>query len=276
MIKGFYNLTSGMLSQGRRLDVVANNMTNISTAGFKAEHYTDRTFDEVMAVRVGNLDKSHYEELPTYQAYILAPDQLYTDYTQGAPEETNLPLDFCILGEGFFAIQTMDGVAYTRAGSFTLDNEGYLCLSELGYVLDNEGEPIQLPTDQIYVDQDGGIYILNNRNYIATLGVDKLNVDKLGNLATEDGEYLGTLGVYMFDDNGELERTPYGLFTGDGAQLNENATILQKYVERSNVDMVKEMVNMMSTQRALQSAAQMSKIYGEVITRVVGDIGRMQ
>lgn len=251
MVRGFYNLTSGMLSQGRRLDVVANNMTNISTAGFKAEHYTDRTFDEVMAVRVGNLDKSHYEELPTYQAYILAPDQLYTDYTQGAPEETNLPLDFCILGEGFFAIQTMDGVAYTRAGSFTLDNEGYLCLSELGYVLDNEGEPIQLPTD-------------------------KLNVDKLGNLATEDGEYLGTLGVYMFDDNGELERTPYGLFTGDGAQLNENATILQKYVERSNVDMVKEMVNMMSTQRALQSAAQMSKIYDEVITRVVGDIGRMQ
>ena len=54
MIKGFYNLTSGMLSQGRRLDVVANNMTNISTAGFKAEHYTDRTFDEVMVTRIGN------------------------------------------------------------------------------------------------------------------------------------------------------------------------------------------------------------------------------
>ena len=54
MIKGFYNLTSGMLSQGRRLDVVANNMTNISTAGYKAEQYTDRTFDEVMVTRIGN------------------------------------------------------------------------------------------------------------------------------------------------------------------------------------------------------------------------------
>lgn len=251
MLKGFYNLTSGMLSQERRLDVIANNMTNVSTAGFKAEQYTDRTFDEVMAVRVGNLDKSHYEELPTYQAHILAPDHLYTDFQQGAPEETNLPLDFAIIGEGFFAIQTGDGVAYTRAGSFTLDNEGYLCLSELGRVLDRDGEPIWLPTD-------------------------KLDADQLGNLYAEGGGYLASLGVYMFEDNGELERTPYGLFTGDGAQLNEDVEILHKYVERSNVNLVKEMVSMMTTQRALQSAAQMSKLYDEVITRVVNDIGRMQ
>lgn len=251
MMKGFYNLTSGMLSQGRRLDVVANNMTNISTAGYKAEHYTDRTFDEVMAVRIGNKDKSVYQELPTYQAHILAPDHLYTDFGQSSFEETRLPLDFAIEGEGFFAIQTVDGVAYTRAGSFTLDNEGYLCLSELGRVLGRDGEPIQLPTD-------------------------KLTSDEQGNLSTDSGEYLATLGVFMFEDNGELERTPYGLFTGEGAQVNEDVTIHHKWVERSNVDLIKEMTNMMTTQRALQSAAQMSKIYHEVITRAVNDIGRLQ
>ena len=250
MVKGFYNLTSGMLSQGRRLDVVANNMTNIATAGFKAEQYTDRTFDEVMAVRIGNKIKTPYLELPTYQAHILAPDHLYTDFTQGAPEETNLPLDFCIQGEGFFAIQMEDGVAYTRAGSFTLDNEGYLCLSELGRVLDPEGNPIQLPTD-------------------------KLTADRKGNLSTENGDYLGTLGVYVFEDNQALERTPYGLFLGDGAQATDEMTILHKWVERSNVNMVKEMVKMITTQRALQSAAQMSQIYDEVIKRAVNDIGRL-
>ena len=251
MMKGFYNLTSGMLSQGRRLDVVANNMTNVSTAGYKAEHYTDRTFDEVMVSRIGNVIKTPYQTMETYQSHILAPDQLYTDFTQGAPEETSLPLDFAINGEGFFAIDTGDGVAYTRAGSFTLDNDGYLCLSELGQVLDREGNPIQLPTD-------------------------KLEVDKFGNLSTEDGEYLASLGVYMFEDNGELERTPYGLFTGEGAQINEDARILHKYVERSNVNLVKEMVNMITTQRALQSAAQLSKIYDQLIGRAVNDIGRLQ
>lgn len=250
MMKGFYNLTSGMASQQNRLNVVANNMTNISTAGYKAEHYTDRTFDEVMVSRIGNIDKSHYQTMETYQSHILAPDQLYTDFTQGSLEETNLPLDFAIQGEGFFAIQTVDGVAYTRAGSFTLDNEGYLCLSELGRVLDREGNPIQLPTD-------------------------KLDVDAQGNLSTQGGEYLATLGVFMFPDNGELERTPYGLFTGEGAQLNDQVVIHHKWVERSNVNMIKEMVNMMTTQRALQSAAQMSKIYDQVITKAVNDIGRL-
>ena len=251
MIKGFYNLTSGMLSQGRRLDVVANNMTNISTAGYKAEHYTDRTFDEVMVTRIGNKIKTPYETLETYQSHILAPDELYTDFSQSSFEETNLPLDFAIQGEGFFAIETVDGVAYTRAGSFTLDNEGYLCLSELGRVLDREGNPIQLPTD-------------------------KLDVDAQGNLSTQGGEYLATLGVFMFPDNGELERTPYGLFTGEGAQLNDQVVIHHKWVERSNVNMIKEMVNMMTTQRALQSAAQLSKIYDQVINRAVNDIGRLQ
>ena len=250
MMKGFYNLTSGMLSQGRRLDVVANNMTNVATAGYKAEHYTDSTFEEVMISRVGNKDKVNTEEIGPY-AYILAPDQLYTDYTQGSLEETSLPLDFAIEGEGFFAIDTGNGVAYTRAGSFTLDNEGYLCLSELGRVLDREGNLIQLPTD-------------------------KLEADQQGNLFTENEEYLASLGVFMFEDNDALVRTPYGLFMGEGAQINEAAVIRQKWVERSNVNLVKEMVNMMTTQRALQSAAQMSKIYDQVITRAVNDIGRLQ
>lgn len=98
MFKGFYQLTSAMLSHGRRLDVVANNMTNVSTAGYKAERYTDSTaFKEVMLNRVGNKDKVHTEELGQI-SYILAPDEQYTDFTQGSLEETELPLDFAIEG----------------------------------------------------------------------------------------------------------------------------------------------------------------------------------
>ena len=251
MMRGFYNLTSGMLSQGRRLDVVANNMTNVSTAGYKAEHYTDRTFDEVMVTRIGNKIKTPYQTMETYQSHILAPDQLYTDFGQSSFEQTNLPLDFAIQGEGFFAIETGNGVAYTRAGSFTLDNEGYLCLSELGRVLDREGNPIQMTTDRLEPDKQGALY------------------------SAEGNEYFGTLGVFTFEDNDALERTPYGLFIGEGAQVNEDVVIHHKWVERSNVNMVKEMVKMMATQRVLQSAAQMSKIYDQVITKAVTDIGRL-
>ena len=116
-----------MLSQSRRLDVVANNMTNVATPGYKGETYTDTTFDEVVISLIGNKDKSHPQELGT-ETYILAPSQLYVDYTQGAVEETGMSLDFAIEGDGFFAIQTNGGVRYTRNGGFALDEEGYLCL----------------------------------------------------------------------------------------------------------------------------------------------------
>ncbi len=251
MFRGFYQLTSGMLSQGRRLDVIANNMTNISTAGYKADRYTDSTaFKEVLLNRVGNKDKVNTEEIGPY-AYILAPDQLYTDYTQGSLEETELPLDFAIEGDGFFAIEWNGEVGYTRAGSFNLDDEGYLVLPGQGRVLDENRQPIQLPTDNIYVDTNGSIYTLANRNLLATLG------------------------VFAFPDNGALERNDHGLFTGGQPQISENYVIHHKWVERSNANMVQEMVAMMGAQRALQSAAEMSKIYDQVMTKDTTELGRL-
>ena len=251
MFRGFYQLTSGMLSQSRRLDVIANNMTNVSTAGYKADRYTDSTaFKEVMLNRLGNKDKVNTEEIGPY-AYILAPDQLYTDYTQGSLEETELPLDFAIEGDGFFAIEWNGEVGYTRAGSFNLDEEGYLVLPGQGRVLDENRQPIQLPTDNIYVDADGGIYTQANRNHLATLG------------------------VFAFQDNGALERNDHGLFTGGQPQISENYVIHHKWVERSNANMVHEMVSMMSAQRALQSAASLSKIYDQVITKDTTELGRL-
>ena len=157
MTKGFYQLTSGILSQGRRLDVIGNNMTNLSTAGYKAETYTDRTFQEVLISRVGNKDKSGATVIGE-ESYILAPDQLYVNYSQGTMKETGLTLDFAIQGDGFFAIQTDNGVEYTRSGSFCLNDQGQLTLAGQGTVLGTDGQPITLSTDQIRADDAGRIY----------------------------------------------------------------------------------------------------------------------
>ncbi|MFR4560035.1 MAG: flagellar basal body protein [Flavonifractor plautii] len=123
MTKGFYNLTSGILSQSRRLDTVANNMTNLSTSGYKAEQYTDSTFQEVLISRVGNKDKSS----PTVigeESYILAPSQLYVDYSQGSLEETGLTLDFAIEGDAFSPFKRLRASS-TPAAAALLDGEGY-------------------------------------------------------------------------------------------------------------------------------------------------------
>lgn len=250
MFKGFYNLTSGMLSQGRRLDVVANNMTNVSTAGYRSDSYTDSTFMEVVMSRVGNRVKGDGVEVGN-ASYILAPDRIYTNFEQSSFDETGLPLDFAIDGDGFFAIRSQDGATrYTRAGNFTLDNEGYLSLNGQGRVLNDQGEEILLLTDKITADARGGLYL-------------------------EDGNgYLGRVGVYAFADNGQLTRDNEGLFLGDGAQAVD-VTVHNKMLERSNADLARQMSEMMYTQRALQSAAQLSKMYDQVMTKATTEVGRL-
>lgn len=250
MFKGFYNLTSGMLTQQRNLNVVANNMVNISTAGYKEDQYTATTFDEVLYSQVGNKEKDY--QPVGQQSYIRATSQIYTNYDQGTLEPTGLTLDFALGGEGFFAIQRTDGqVAYTRAGSFSLDEEGYLCLPGQGRVLDGEGQPIQLSTDRVIGDSTGKIY-------------------------SEDGNYLlGQIGVYTFEDYGTLEHDDQGLFTGEGATVVDTPQVYWSYLERSNVNMVEQMTEMMTCQRAFQSAAQVTKMYDQIMTKATTDLGRL-
>lgn len=250
MFKGFYNLTSGMLTQGKNLDVIANNMSNAATAGFKTDRYTFSTFEEVMWKRVGNADYI-YTDLGE-QSWITAPSKLYTDYEQGSIEETGQPLDFAIEGDAFFALETADGDrVYTRNGNFSLDNDGYLWLSGFGRVLSDEGEPIQLVTDRIKADEQGVI-------------------------RTENNGYLGRIGVFRFPDNGELVKNDYGFFVSQNeGEAVTDVKIHNGWVERSNIDLVQQMTGMIAAQRAYQSAAEVTKIYDDVMRQATDDVGRL-
>lgn len=249
MFKGFYNLTSGVLTHQRNLNVVANNMTNISTPGYKQDRYTATTFDEVMYSRVGNKDSLGTEI--GRQSYIRATSDIDTDFTQGVFEPTGLPLDFAINGEGFFAVQDENGqVAYTRSGNFSLDQEGYLCLPGYGRVLNPQGGAIQLNTDKVHADKQGVIYY-------------------------DEGGALGQVGIYTFADTAALDRNVQGLFTGAGAQVAEAGEVLNGYVERSNTDIMKQMTDMITYQRSLQSAAQAMKMYDSLMTKATNDVGRL-
>ncbi len=264
MTKGFYNLTSGMLSQTRRLDVVGNNMTNVSTPGFKSEIYTDSTFEEVMWSRIGNNERP--EDVGT-QSYILAASELHINHEAGFTELTGLNLDFAIIGDGYFGIQKENGVEYTRGGSFSLDGEGYLYLAGQGRVLDSDGQPILLATDKISADQSGRITLAETGEEVAQLGVFTFATDD------EEAEPVG------------LIKNESGLFTAeppeeegqeaiDPTQM-ESPTVMWKAVENSNVEMVDEMVRMMTAQRALQSAGQVLKLYDGILTKSTTDLGRV-
>ena len=252
MFSGFYNLASGMITYGKHLDVISNNMANVATTGFKVDTFTGQTFDEVMYSLVGNKDKN-FTDIGE-RSYATVPSELYTDYTQGSFDETGMPLDFAIDddGRGFFAIQTEDGIRYTRAGDFSLDEEGYLSLPDHGRVLDVNGEEIALVTDKIETDNFGRIY-------------------------TKNGGFLGQIGVYVFEDTAGLVKDTMGMFDAGGAQPQTDAVMLRHgMLERSNVGLVQQMVKMISTQRAYQSSATLTKMYDQVMGHAAGDLGRLQ
>lgn len=252
MFKGFYNLASGMITHGKHLDTISNNMANVATTGYKGDTFTKQTFDEVMYDIVGNKNKN-YQDIGM-QSYATVPSQLYIDYSQGSFDETGMPLDFAIEddGRGFFAIQTEDGIAYTRAGDFSLDDEGYLCLPDHGRVLDVNGEELLVMTD-------------------------KLKTDNYGRLYTQNGGYLGQIGVYVFETTDNLMRDPMGLFDPGGDEPEVTPTLLHNgMLERSNVGLVQEMVSMITVQRAYQSAATVTKMYDQVMGHAASDVGRLQ
>ncbi|MBN7773724.1 flagellar hook-basal body protein [Clostridium aminobutyricum] len=246
MFKGFYMATSGMLTQSRIMNTISNNISNASTPGYKADTLATTTFEETMISRTGNKDKSTYTPLNT-SAMIRTADELVTNYTEGSLNFTERKLDFAVSGTGFFEIQTPDGeTQYTRNGSFTIDNQGYLTLPHIGRVMGKDG-PIQLTTD-------------------------KISADKEGNITDADtGKTVAQFKLTDFTEYKQLQKVDEGMFENtDAANATTSAgQVLQGALERSNVSAMDEMMGMITSQRAFQSASQIAKQYDQLMAKAV-------
>ena len=117
MFQGFYDLTSNMITQNRNLNIISNNMSNVSTPGFKMDRLMQSTFRDEMIYRY---DKYGKTAVGTVSRMNIG-DERITDYTEGGIRETGASMDVGLIGSGFFEIQTDNGMVYTRNGSFNLD-----------------------------------------------------------------------------------------------------------------------------------------------------------
>lgn len=128
MFQGFYDLASNMITQNRNLNIISNNMSNVSTPGYKMDRMMESTFRDEMLYRY---DQDGKTEVGPVSRMNIA-DERVTDYTEGGIRETGYALDVGLTGNGFFVIETDNGEVYTRNGSFNLNNEGYLILPGMG------------------------------------------------------------------------------------------------------------------------------------------------
>ena len=242
-----------MLTQNRHLAVTGNNITNAATPGFKSDEFIASTFQNEMFSRYGNIDHEDGQELGTTTSMITAGTVTVTDHSQGVFDQTGMNMDFALTGNGFFQLQGEEGTVYTRNGSFIVDDEGYLSLPHGGRVLGDDNQPIYLGTEDIQALSDGTI------------------------LAADGVTVLGRIGVVDFQDYATLQKSgDEGLFITNGGQAAPVDTPIEwQTLEKSNVDMVKEMTDMMSSQRALQSAAQVLKMYDQLLGKATTEVGRI-
>lgn len=242
MFQGYYDLASNMIPQNRNMNIISTNIANVSTPGYKTDRLIESTFREEMIYRY---DQEGKTPVGTVSRMNVA-DERVTDYSEGGLRETGQAMDVGLTGNGFFVIQTNNGLVYTRNGSFNLDNQRYLVLPGIGRVMGTNG-PIQLTTDDI-------------------------GIDKQGNITSEDGyQTFGQLQIVDFADYNQLTKITGGVFRADGAQPQaaRNAQVTQRYTEYSNVSMAAEMTRMMSGQRVLQGSAQILRIYDQLMGKIV-------
>jgi len=266
-ITALHSAATGLKGLSTAIDVIANNLANAETTGFKGSrvNFEDLFYQtqKTPGTTTGNGDISPSGIFVGLGTRI---SNTQIDLTQGSLQSTDNPLDVGIQGNGFFAVKILNtignGVAYTRNGEFFVNNQNQLCLGMGdGYLLD---PPITIPTGvtNIQISQDGIITGLKPGSTTPT----QLGQFQLSQFVNPQG--LQLLGGSLYQ---ETQASGPPIVTNPGEQ--GAGTLLQSYTEASNVDPVNELVNLIQTQRCFELNSQSIQTADQAL-QTVTNLGR--
>ena len=232
---------SRQIALQRQMDVVANNMANIGTTGFKAEQLL---FEEYVMPVARNRD---FPRLDQPLSYVQDWATVH-DLSGGAMVQTGSEFDVGLNGDGFFAVSTAGGERWTRSGAFQLSANGTLVDSNGNPVL-GQGGPIQFGPEEtnILIAADGSV--------------------------SSSAGAKGQLRIVEFDNPQALTREGYNLFAGGTPVAASNTRVMQGFIERSNVSGVSEMAEMIRVTRAYESAANLAQKQDELRRSAIQRLG---
>ena len=242
----------GMMSQQRRLDVVSNNIANVNTAGYKKDTTVTSTFDQALARRTNDLKDRIWPPMIksvgpiTYGALI---DEIHTDFSAGPLKTTGGTYDLAIEGGGFFVVNTPNGLRYTRDGTFTVDKDDYLRTADGGFVQGRNGN-IRIPHGMVSIERNGEI------------SVGDEPVDQLRMVDFEDYTTLRKQAKNNYSTTAQTTEKPV------------EGGIIQGTLEVSNVNIVKEMVDLITINRIFESNQKMIQTIDTTLQRSVQEVGR--
>lgn len=229
MIKGLYSAFTAMEAAWQYQDVLANNIANANTAGFKREVGAQESFDDVLLSQRSPIPAPIATRIEAVVGQIGTGSfiaEFVTDYSSGNIDVTGQSLDFAI-EEGFFGIEDPNGeIFYTRDGRFGRDANGDLVTSHGNFVLADDGSHINLPPGELAVDPDGTI------------------------MAGETA--IARLGVWDFSPV-DLVRSGESYFQSESPAIALETTVRQGFLEASNTNLVEELTTLLAVQRTYQA-----------------------
>jgi flagellar basal-body rod protein FlgF len=228
---------SAQLAQMHQADVIANNLANLSTTGFKGQHLL---FAEYLGQTTNGAPASYVQQLGTIR-----------DPSQGGLSQTGNPLDVAIQGDGYFTIDTPLGQRFTRNGHFQLDADGQVVTSQGYPVLSDGSSPLVIPQ-----------------------GAGEITIGADGNVTTPQGA-VGQLQVVTFGNNQALTPTANGFFSTDQApQPSGDAKTVQGSLENSNVQPIVELTNLIAVQRGVEFAKDFMDTQATMTSGAIDRLGK--
>ncbi len=262
MFRGFYAATSAMLVQEKMLDVVANNLANVDTAGFRGRIAVNKAFPELLMEKVDGYpgevfppkpERLRWRELLGDMPFANVLSETALDLRKGPLKETGNPLDVAVNGKGYFVVQDGQGnTFYTRSGHFLRNGDGSL-VTHNGLFVSGQGGPINIA------------------------GASRISIDEGGRILA-DGAVVDVLRVVEFDTPTYLRHEGQSLLSQtdtSGAPMDvDNVNVLSGVLEMSNVSVVSEMVRMIEANRAYESAAKAVTTQDEGAGKLISTYGK--
>ncbi|TDK68320.1 flagellar basal-body rod protein FlgG [Sapientia aquatica] len=258
MIRSLWIAKTGLDAQQTQMDIISNNLANISTTGFKR---TRAVFEDLMyqTIRQPGAQSTQQTQLPSGLQVGLGVRPVATEriFTQGNPSLTSNSKDVAINGNGFFQVLMPDGsTAYTRDGSFQLDNQGQLVTSS-GYPI-QPSLTVPATATSLTIGSDGVVTITQPGSALPV---------QIGSLQLAN--FVNPAGLDSIGENLYLETGSSGNANTTVPGLNGTGTLMQNYVESSNVNVAEELVNMIQTQRSYEMNSKAITTSNEMLQRLV-------
>ncbi len=257
MVRGLYTAYTGMVNEQNRLDTIANNLANSATVGFKEDSVTNQSFDNLLTIKIKDGSEGFNNRAIGSMSLGVKTGEVYTNYGQGSLRQTSNTYDFALEGKGFFTLSVTDkagnvSTEYTRNGCFTMTKDGHIVDENGNYLMGEDGEII-VPTDggDILVDETGEVFA--------------------------DGAYIDKMKITDFEDYDYLIKSGDSRYQAlDGAvESVSNAAVQQGFTEQSNVNVVSEMVEMITVTRAYEANQKVIKTVDQTLEQAANAVGKV-